>query len=59
MTQTENLPPERLTRDELYDEVVELAGLPEKSTTGSHPFKKHHLVSLVEYLRSNGSSKED
>jgi hypothetical protein len=54
MREFEQLPPEKLTKDELYEEIVEIAGLPEKETTGSYTFRREHLVELVRHLRREG-----
>lgn len=54
MREFEHLPPEKLTKDELYEEIVEIANLPEKETTGSYTFRREHLVELVRHLRSEG-----
>lgn len=40
------------SKDELYQEIVEHADLPEKDTTASYPFRHSHLVELVRYLRT-------
>jgi len=52
MREFERISPEKLTKDELYEEIVEIAGLPEKKTTGSYTFRREHLVELVRYLRT-------
>lgn len=41
----------RLTRDELYDAIVESAGLSPKENTGSAAFRKFHLAELLVHLR--------
>jgi len=51
---TERYPPELLTKGELYQEVIEIADLPEKTNTGSYAFRHEHLVELVRHLRTRG-----
>jgi len=49
---TERTSPKRLTKDELQQEVIEIADLPEKANTGQYPLRWEHLVELVRYLRT-------
>lgn len=61
MNDTGHIPPEKLTKDELYEEIVEIAGLPEKETTGSYTLRREHLAELVRHLREDserGGSSE-
>lgn len=41
-----------LSKDDLFEAIVREADLHEKDTTGSYPFKKHHLVDLLLELRA-------
>ena len=45
--------PERMTKDELYEEIIEIADLPEKANTGSYSFRREHLVELLRHLRTS------
>jgi len=62
MTETDSaldqVPLGRMTKDELYSRVVELADLPEKDTTSDSPLKKHHLIELVGYLEECNRTQE-
>lgn len=50
--------PDSLTKDELYDEIADEAGLDEKETTAAAPLKRQHLVELLRHLRSQSSERE-
>jgi len=41
----------RCTKDELYDAIVKLSGISEKSNTAASPFQKHHLAELLLHIR--------
>jgi hypothetical protein len=41
----------RCTKDELYDAIVQVSGISEKTNTAASPFQKHHLAELLLHVR--------
>lgn len=47
--------PDRMTKDELYNAIIEEADLPNKKNTGSYSFRREHLVELLRHIRGDSS----